>query len=195
MARFAEQDLGDENLIVVWMAELNFSTPRYVHDGLGELRFGGNVYLGLGELGSIEPFTESTSTIPADARLTLSGVDTALLSLVESEDYRGNSVALRFGVLNEDYSFKTGWPKLRWEGRMSHTEEEIGKTGTISLICKHRFEKAISVRRNTDQDQQQEFPGDRGFEFTHELDRVAQWGGGRVLPGTPPRGPPGQILP
>lgn len=195
MTRFAELDLGDEKLIVVWMADLNFATPRYVHDGLGELRFGGNTYLGIGELGSIEPFVESTSTIPAELRLTLTGVDPALLSLVETEDYRGNSVTLRFGVLNEDYTFKTGWPKIRWEGRMSHTEDEIGKTGSITLLCKHRFEKAQVVRRYTDQDQQQEFPGDRCFEFMHELDRVAQWGGGRVLPGTPPRGGPGEILP
>jgi hypothetical protein len=66
-------------------------------------------------------------------------------------------------------------PVIAWAGRTDQpTIEMDGSTATISVNCEHRFvEMNVAVdRRYTNEDQQLDYPGDRGLEFVNSIQDV-----------------------
>ena len=190
-----------EHVTLSVLVDLAFSTgTERMHDGAGELIFGGNTYLGVGRFGSIEPINETTSPIPVPMILTMSGIDTSLLSVTRDE-YIGRAATIYVGLLDSARQFIGGGPQIVWEGRMSHLVKDLGVEGTMQMHCRHRLDRRPNMRRFTHEDQIQDFAGDLGFNFVPELaNRKVQWqqrsvvfgiGGG----GSGPLGDDREVLP
>jgi hypothetical protein len=128
-------------------------------------------WLGLGNLGSIEPIEESTELQMNGIGLQLSGVNPALISTALGEQYQGRACKIWFAPLNPTTYVPIVDPIGPFRFRMDTMSIEKGKTATISVTAENRLADwdRARVRRYTDEDQQAEFPGDRFFEFVPEL--------------------------
>lgn len=168
-----------------------------VHDAAGTLSFGGNDYLGIGQFGSFDIIDENIDNVARGIRLTLSGVDSSLISTVMTEVYQGRSVTLYLGLLAEDMTF-IDTPEELWSGRidtMSITTDQ--NAATISVACEYRLRKEPVIARYTDTDQRIAYAGDRFFDLTQKIPQFkATWGdkpntygggygGGGGYPGVP----------
>ena len=165
-----------------------------VHDSVGTLSFGGNDYTGIGQFGSFDIIDENIDNVARGIRLTLSGVESGLISTVMTEVYQGRSVTLYLGLLAEDMTF-VATPEELWSGRidtMSITTDQ--NVATISVACEYRLRKEPVIARYTDTDQRIAYAGDRFFDLTQKIPQFkATWGdkpntysyGGGYYPGSP----------
>lgn len=167
--------------------------------GLGELNFGGNVWVGAGELLSISTVQETSDIVVRGADLTLSAIPSNVVSLALSEPYQGRVCNIYFGmfsrgsalqesgdfilledgskILLEDQS--TGLSNI-FSGYMDEMNiEEAPDTATIELKVENKLIdlERQRVRRYTSAYQKSKFPGDKGFDFVEDLqDKRVVWG-------------------
>lgn len=187
-------------IYLVTLCELAFDSGTIrVHDGAGTLSFGGNDYFGIGTYGSFDIVDENIDNVARGVRLTLSGVDSSLVSTVMTETYQGRTVTLYLGLLDEDMAFVDD-PEELWSGRIDTMSISLDKdTAAISVACEYRLRKEPVVARYTDTDQRLAFSGDRFFDLTQKIPQFkATWGdkpnsyaggfGGGNLPGNPREG-------
>ena len=70
-------------------------------------------------------------------------------------------------------------PIRLFSGRMDTMDTEVGDTATITVTAESRmvsWDKA-RVRRYNNEDQQNRYPGDRGFEFVSQMvEKNLLWG-------------------
>ena len=144
--------------------------------GLGEIPWNGQIWKGLGVLTSITTIRESVDIRADGVTLTLSGIPRDMLQLGLNEAVQGNPVRLWFGVLDEQDNVIAD-PYMAFAGRMDvPTITEDAPTSTISLSVENRLIDLHRTRerRYTDNDQQIDFPGDRGLEY---VPNVQEWNG------------------
>ncbi|CAB4153257.1 hypothetical protein UFOVP605_53 [uncultured Caudovirales phage] len=159
--------------------DLDFSTGHvYAHDGIGDITFGGNTYLGVGQFGGIEVVQESVEVIARPVVLTLSGVETNLVSTTMTEIYQNRTATLYLGFLNVDANTLIATPEIAWEGRMNQMSISMGvATSSIRLSCEHRLRREPHIARYTDAEQQNEFANDKFFNLLHTINGfVGKWG-------------------
>ena len=180
---------------LVTLCELNFDSGTIrVHDGAGTLSFNGNDYLGIGNYGSFDIVDENIDNVARGLRLTLSGVESGLVSTVMTETYQGRTVTLYLGLLDEDMTFVDD-PEELWSGRIDTMSISLDQnSATISVSCEYRLRKEPVIARYTDTDQRLAFSGDRFFDLTQKIPQFkATWGdkpntysyGGGYYPGNP----------
>jgi hypothetical protein len=127
--------------------------------------------------------------------LTLSGVESGLVSTVMTEPYQGRTVTLYLGLLAEDMTF-VATPEELWSGRIDTMSISLDQNAaTISVACEYRLRKEPVIARYTDTDQRLAFAGDRFFDLTQKIPQFkATWGdkpnsyggyGGGGYPGMP----------
>lgn len=182
MTRFAsntnETEAAKKNLTMVVLAKLEFSSGTlYVHDGIGSLSFGGDTYVGVGSFGGIESSDEQIELVAKPITLSLSGVDSSIVSSAMTEDYQNKPVTIYLGFLNDSNAF-VATPEIVWEGRMNQMQVSISKgTGSIKLSCEYRLRREPIIARFSDQDQKLAFPGDRFFDLLPTIANYAgKWG-------------------
>lgn len=172
---------------LVTLCELAFDSGTIrVHDGAGPLAFGGNTYLGIGTYGSFDIVDENIDNVARGLRLTLSGVESGLVSTVMTEPYQGRTVTLYLGLLAEDMTF-VATPEELWSGRIDTMSISLDQnTATISVACEYRLRKEPVIARYTDTDQRLAYAGDRFFDLTQKIpqfksawgDKANSYGGG-----------------
>ena len=110
--------------------------------------------------------------------LTLSGVSSANISIALNEKYQGRKAIVYKGYLDIGLQLLDD-PILVFQGTMDTQEIEIGRVGSIKLSIVNRiadWEKNRTRRHNND-DQQDEFPGDKGMEFVERsVEKQIFWG-------------------
>lgn len=155
-----------------------------LHSGLGELVIGGEVYYGVGAMGSVSPQKEQLSTSPTKLTLGLTGLDNSLLAEVMRERIVDRTAWLYLVVMGED-----GVPLnacLQFKGRIAQTPVKAGRTNTIQLTISNIFEdwqKGLN-RRNTDESHRRDNPGDRFFRYQDQMtDRSIYFGSKKDAPG------------
>ena len=141
--------------------------------------WGGHTWTGVGSIGSVSTIEEG-STVEAKAiTLTLSGLDSELLTGITDEFQVGLPVAVWLGVY-DDTGALIADPVCAFSGRMDQpTLDVAGTTASVSINCESRLvEMNVAVdRRYTNEDQQLDFPGDRGFEFVNGIQEAQiYWG-------------------
>jgi len=148
------------------------------HDGIGTITWGGNDYLRLGQFGGIEAAQESVEVISRAISLTLSGVDSSLISTAMTETYQNRTATVYLGFLNSDTNALIGTPETAWEGRMNQMSiSSTAGAATIRLTCEHRLRREPRIARYTNEDQQLLFAGDRFFDLVYSIKGfVAKWG-------------------
>tara|TARA_R110002153_G_scaffold134623_2_gene284038 strand:+ start:231 stop:788 length:558 start_codon:yes stop_codon:yes gene_type:complete len=151
----------------------------YSWTGYGDITFGGNTYIGSGDIINVSP-TQETSEIKANGiQVTLSGLPTELISAALSDPYQGRTAKIFFGVLDTDGNVIAD-PYMMFRGSMDlMTIEDSGDSASIQLTAESRLIDLDRARerRFTSEDQKIDYPNDKGLEFITSLqDKQIIWG-------------------
>ena len=160
--------------------EANFTSgPIYVWSGVGSIIWGGHTWTGLGSLGNVSMIEEGATVEAKGITLSLSGIDSALLTGILDEFQVGLPAIVSLGLFNVAGALIAD-PVGCFVGQMDQpTLDVTGTSATISINCESRLiEMNVAVdRRYTNEDQQRDYPGDRGFEFVNSIQQAQiYWG-------------------
>lgn len=164
----------------ILLAEFDFAAAASrAWSGIGTLTWNGLDWIGLGDFGEVSAIEETMELRATGAAFRLSGVPSNLIADAMGEPIQGRSARLWLGFLDEALVLVED-PILLFDGRMDTIEiTDGGEAAVITLNAENRLRdlERPRTRRYTDQDQQAEFPGDRGFEFVPVLQQVTiNWG-------------------
>ena len=183
------------NIATLVKLELGSGT-LYLMDAPGKLSWDGQTWLGVGGFGSVSAVEEGTDDTPKPITLTLSGIDSALVTAALTEHYYGKSCTLYSAWFDENGALLAD-PEPEWEGRISDMDVTVGHgSSSIEVNCESRL--IIWSRTNgaeyTDEDQQHKFAGDPFFDqMAVQADQAVIWGklktafGSGVVPSRPDR--------
>lgn len=196
-------EVDKDAITMVVMVEINYDSGTVrVHDGVGEIRFveyllqedGDNLlaedsdllttesdllpFLGTGEFGVIDSVEENVEVIARQVTMTLSGLDSALLTPALSQPYQNRTVTIYIGFFNPVTGKLVASPEVIWEGRINQQSVTLGKgEAVLTMTCEHRLRREPRIARYTDADQKQIFPFDDFFNLTHTIEGfVGKWG-------------------
>ena len=184
--------------------QFDSGTTRYCsHDR--NVVWSGYTWTGVGALGKISALEESHDVRPSGISLGVSGLPAANLALALSEPYSGRTVRIWQGfydatheMLTEAGDFllletadnvvleETGTggttlltPVLMFEGYMDQMSIVLGDTAEITVTAENKLSRWDVPResRFTNAEQQELFPGDKGFEFVAQtVEKEIVWG-------------------
>ncbi len=139
--------------------------------GVGNVTHENETYTGAGDLIDVGPIEETTELRATGAAFTLTGISSSFLGTVLTQDYQGREAKLWIGFLDST-GLLIASPVLIFSGLIDTCEiSEAGDTATIVVRAENRL---ISLarsrqRRYTHEDQQYEYPNDKGFEYVSYL--------------------------
>ncbi len=167
---------------VLFVEMLFDSAPVRLHSALGPYQLNGNTYKGAGGMGSIEAFEESIDSSGYSLQMQISGLDAETVAASLTEDYYGRECRIHLGFFDANNT-EVATPDEWFFGFIDAMDGSMGESNVIEVTCEH--EAAIGERdsrlRFNDADQQAEFPGDLGFEYTSDAAKATfQWGGSAV---------------
>jgi len=154
-------------------------TPIYVWSMVGTLLFGGNAYEGVGSFGTIGAIAESSDGSAVGMTVSLSGIEHSLADEVLNQPYRGVAMMIYLGAVAADFCTVTAPPALIWRGKIDTVTLTDGASLMITITGESRMrdQGRPRVRRYTNQEQQERYPGDRFFEFLPSLAEINMvWG-------------------
>ena len=173
--------LAQQDVAIVTFAKLEFpSGTVYLHNSLGSYTWGGQEWLGVGDLGSISQVEEGLDVSPYAITLTLSGLDATISGAALTEDYYLHGVTVYLGVLNTD-DVLIDTPTQIWAGFMDQMNMTVGADGgdAIQLVAESelsRFNKSLNLMY-TNTAQQERSTGDLFFNFLHRIEGAKiNWG-------------------
>ncbi len=173
--------LSSDHVALVTFAKLEFpSGTLYLHNSIGTYTWGGNDWLGTGDLGEISQLEEGAEISPYKISLSLSGLDATISGAALTEDYYLQPVTVYLGVLNAN-DVLIADPTIVWEGAMDQMELSVGAAAgdTIVLTAESelaRFDKASNLKY-TDAQLQSDSAGSLGFEFMADIEGAKiRWG-------------------
>jgi hypothetical protein len=155
--------------------------------GTGDRIWDSKTWTGVGDFGAISAIGETTSLRAMGITLTLSGVPSHMVQYCIEDARPFKPCKVWVAWMDEDDEIVED-PYQCFGGRTSRAQIKEGSTtSTISVNVEGRLIdlQRSRERRYTDQDQQEQFPGDRGFEFVNELQNAQiPWGQptGRQIP-------------
>jgi hypothetical protein len=173
--------LSSDHVALVTFAKLEFpSGTIYLHNSIGTYTWGGNDWLGTGDLGEISQLEEGAEISPYKITLSLSGLDATISGAALTEDYYLQPVTVYLGVLNTN-DVLIADPTIVWEGAMDQMELSVGAAdGDVIVLTAEselaRFDKASNLKY-TDAQLQSDSAGSLGFEFMADIEGAKiRWG-------------------
>lgn len=155
------------------------SATLYLWSGRGSVTWNGHTWLGVGTMGSIAPVEEGSTVEARGTTLTLSGIDVTVLGDSLTDLRQGLPVTVWFALFDDTLALIPN-PVIAFQGRMDQpTISHDGQTCTIQINCESRLMdlNTPAERRYTNEDQQRDYPNDRGFEFVNSIQEVTiYWG-------------------
>jgi hypothetical protein len=149
------------------------------HSSVGTINWNGKSWFGVGSLGGIDPVEESSELQAYSLKLSITGIDPAILSTVLGEQYQGRDAIIYYGLLNEDLLTLMDDPIPLFKGTMDNAEITLGSIGTVVININSRavaWDKAKELRYN-DATQQLLFPGDKGLSLVEQAaSKEIEWG-------------------
>lgn len=132
--------------------------------------YSGETYVGLGNLGTISKIEEAAEVRAMGVTCTLTGIPSDFISAALGENYQGRDARIYLGFLDSNYSLIAD-PLLVFQGRMDTQDIRLGKDATVSVNIESRLVdwERPRVRRYTNEDQQNKYPGDKGLEFVSQM--------------------------
>ncbi len=148
--------------------------------GIGDLVFGGDTYIGAGDLLSFSRIEETSNLKAIGMAAILSGIPSSIISIALAEDYMGRPVTIWFGSLSSTGALIAD-PEPIFAGLIDIVPiEDAGDTATIQIQAENRLVRLEEsrVRRYTPEDQAIDYSGDKGLDFVVALndDRAVIWG-------------------
>lgn len=149
-----------------------------VWTGLGNLSWDGETWSGIGTFGTFNPAQGGTDISAQGAEFGLSGIPSSLISAALGDAYQNRDCSVWLACLDSGGSVVS--TPYQWQGRMdTMVIDEKGETSDIRLTAESRLIDLDRprIRRYTNEDQQQEYGGDRGLEFVAAIaDIPIHWG-------------------
>jgi len=137
--------LSNDQIDVFYAVDLAFDSGNMrIWTGYGEKTISGQTYTGTGNLLTIDGLEEASDLSARGTTLTLSGLDSAIVSYALTEEYQGRLVTIYWGVGSETVEVFSGYMDKM-------TIQDAGDNATISLSVESRLitlERA-NVRRYT----------------------------------------------
>ncbi|MEZ0263022.1 MAG: hypothetical protein ACAH80_18600 [Alphaproteobacteria bacterium] len=172
MARDLHPDVKTASLGAVkhiaLLMEADFdSAPVRLFTGTGTITIDGVDYLGSGKLISMSPAQETAEIQATNATIQLSGVQQADIAVALTEKYRGRACRLKLAFFT-DAGVLIGEPVPIFSGRMDVMTDNGDTANPIITMTAENDLVRLSVakhRNRTHEDQQIDYPGDRGLEF------------------------------
>ena len=161
-------------LTPVGLVELEFGSGVVrLWSGVGTFQWGGQDWTGTGTLGSISRITETTDIKASSLDLQLSGIPSAILSILLAEDWQGRSGRVYYAVLDDTLQL-IGQPVRIFKGLMDLVTVREGAEAAVSLRLESRSVDMARVRarRWTAEDQRGEYPGDTGCDAVASIQEV-----------------------
>lgn len=162
------------------LIELDFdSGATNLWSGVGELTWNNLTWVGGGSLLNISGLEETNEVRALGVTVTLSGLDSSIVSASLSEDYQGRTATIWVGAMDESGNVIAD-PVIVFGGRMDVMSiRDSGETASMSISIENRlidFERS-KIRRFTDQDQKIDYPTDKGFEYVNAIqNKEIVWG-------------------
>lgn len=153
------------------------SAPVRVHTGVGEVVINGQLYIGLGSLGSISPSKADGGTSPKDITLSLALIDSSMLALALNERMVGSQVQIVMFTYGADGQVKNA--AVAFAGKITSASAVTGDENTVNYSCANELEgwQSISSWRYTEDSHLLRYPGDHGFRYVGEMsERTIMWG-------------------
>jgi hypothetical protein len=155
------------------------SGTTYIWTGYEDISWDGQTWQGVGNLMGIPSVSETKEVQANGAAFSLSGVPSALISLILTDARQGNEVSLWVAAIDSSGSIVADPYKL-FSGLMDVPGiQEGGDTSIISLQAENRLielERPKEIRY-TDRFQQDRFSGDLGLQYVASLQNKAiNWG-------------------
>lgn len=167
-----------------YFVTVTFSTYTLrMWSGVGPRDLSGDTYVGAGALGSVTMIPETLAggaggLDSSRVELMLTGLDTSLATEVRDFSEQGASVDILEAQLDSSDALVDGTYSL-WSGQVDTMHMQLGETLTVRLVCENFLAwlfRGPDGRRETNQDQQDLFSGDKFFEFTARMPDTIPWG-------------------
>jgi hypothetical protein len=169
---------------VLFEGEFASSTLRF-WNGVGDLTWNSQTWVGGGFFTGIEGGEETVEVEAVTMTVTLSGVPSAVVSLVLGDQKQGAPGTLYIAMLSAAGAVIAD-PYVWWRGKYSHAEiDESADESTARLYYDSPLVDLDRSRegRWTHDAQQKLFPGDKGFEYVVAAsDWNGDWGGTKNKP-------------
>lgn len=150
----------------------------YLWTGYGNITWNGHTWNGIGTLGSVSTIDEGTTVEAKGISVSLSGIDSTMLSNVLTEFVLGEPMGVYVAGFNGGSLIAD--PILSFAGRMDEPMIDVdGSRAVITINCESRLiDMNVAVdRRYTADDQQRDWPGDLGFNFVNSIQEITiYWG-------------------
>lgn len=174
--------LESSNVPWVVLLRLDFDSGTvFLHTGVRDLSFDGEIWLGVGALGQISGVVEKAEGSDNRIRVSLCPIPKGelvnLVNEVTTEDPVGRPYKLYFAVLDANRVI-VGEPIVMSSGAMDKTSLTDGANAVISTDLVNdasRLRKRVSFKL-TNQHQQGLFTGDKGLEFVSDTSKRVRWG-------------------
>lgn len=150
-----------------------------VWNGRGDIIFNSEIYTGVGDLGKISLIEEGIDQRAFGITLELSGIPSNTLSIALQEELQNRKAQVWLGFFDSNYQLVTS-PLLLFRGRMDTMNIQMGDEATVVVTAESRLIDwdRPRIRRYTDADQQELFPGDLGLQFVSPTtEKEIVWGG------------------
>lgn len=152
---------------------LNFWT------GYGDITANGETWTGSGDVIQISTSTESTDLSANGVTLTFSGLNSDIVAISLTQNYRGRGAKIYLGCLDAENQPVSDLYQV-FAGRMDTMSiSENGSTATITITVENVLIdlERPRMRKFTDAEQQKRYPGDNSLENVAALqDRQISWG-------------------
>ena len=152
-----------------------------VWSGYGDLAWNGQTWIGTGNLGSASEVQETVEIYAVGLEFRFVGAPAALISVCLSTAQQGLPAALYQGFFDKDTGAVVQNPALVWEGLVDVPSiNDSAESASIVISAENRLVKLEQApnRRYTHEDQQRDYPGDKGFEYVPIVqDGVVSFGG------------------
>ena len=173
--------LAQDGSMLMYAAELDFKDGMVrLHTGTGDIIIGGEVFSGIGTLGSVSTSRETDdSSSPLKIDLVLSGVSQDVVKDALQDKCRGRAGRVYFVVASTDGSIAAD---ILFSGRMDAARFSYSKDDssiTIPIVDRMAEWSRRNTKRWTDENHRLRYPNDRFFKAVSQVSEwVIRWGRG-----------------
>ncbi len=165
-------EITGESVQPIILVQLEFdSGDLNLWTGIGDLVWDSKTFTGAGDFATISEINETEGVKAEGMELGLSGVPSSVIAIALTEEYQDRPATVWFALLDASSNVVSD-PYQQFKGRMDVMSwDDGGETADISVSVESIMVdlERSKERRYTDEDQQQEYPGDLGFAFVAGL--------------------------
>jgi hypothetical protein len=143
------------------------------------MTWNGNTWQGGVDPAWLGPIRETEQSESVGLQVRLSGISSAQRSLALNTHMQGRRMTIWFAPMDASTYALLGTPIKEFEGLIDSPEIEDAEDGTMTITVEVESRAArllrSGVRRWTDRDHQQQYPGDGFCRFTSQTEKVLVW--------------------